>query len=131
MKITLLIARVLLGLIFLVFGLDFYFHFVSGIVNLPSAGEKADAFFGALAAVKYFFPFLKVIEIICGLFLLINRFAQFFTIVIFPVTVNIFLFHAYVAQNYWPLGTVMLLLNLFLIYAYRKYYFGLFITPQA
>jgi putative oxidoreductase len=130
MKIAVLIARSVLGLIFLVFGLDFFFHFIGHIVNLPHAGEKADSFFGALAAVKYFFPFLKTIEIICGFFLLINRFPLFFTIAIFPVTVNIFVFHACVTPTYLPLSVPMLLLNLFLIYAYRKYYVGLFTAPQ-
>jgi uncharacterized membrane protein YphA (DoxX/SURF4 family) len=129
MKIAVIIARLVLGLIFLAFGLDFFFHFIGHIVNLPSAGEKADTFFGALAAVKYFFPFLKALEIICGFFLVINRFPLFFTIAIFPVTANIFAFHACVTPTYLPLGLLMLLLNLFLIYAYRRYYITLFTTP--
>ena len=131
MKIAVLIARSLLGLIFLLFGLDYFFHFLSHLISFPSAGEKADTFFGALAAVKYFFPFLKSIEVICGVFLLINRYVLFFTIVIFPATVNVFVFHACVAPNYLPLGGSMLLLNLFLIFAYRKYYMALFVSPSV
>ncbi|MFI5162989.1 MAG: hypothetical protein ACHQHN_17035 [Sphingobacteriales bacterium] len=64
MKTTATIARLLLSLIYLVFGLDYFLHFISHIINLPSAGSKADGFFGALFAAKYFFPFLKSIEVI-------------------------------------------------------------------
>jgi uncharacterized membrane protein len=73
-----------------------------------------------------------VTEIIFGLFLLINRNALLAVIALFPVTVNIFLFHAYMAHPVLPLGTVMLVLNLFLIYAYRKYYAALFmVSPHV
>jgi putative oxidoreductase len=122
MKIAISIARVLLALIYLTFGLDYFLDFIAHIVSLPSAGNRADAFFGALSEVKYFFPFLKSIEIICGLFLLINRFTAFFLVAVFPITVNICVFHACVAHTYLPLGASMLALNLFLLYAYRKYY---------
>lgn len=126
MKIAVLIARVLLALVYLIFGLDYFLGFLSHIINFPPAGDRADSFFGALAAVKYFFPFLKSIEIICGLFLLINRFTAFFLVAVFPITVNICVFHACVAHPYLPLGASMLVLNLFLLYAYRRYYMGVF-----
>ena len=132
MKTAVLIARLLLGLIFLLFGLDYFLNFMSHIINFPSAGEKADAFFGAIGATGYFFPVLKGIEVICGLFLLINRYTAFFTVVIFPITVNIFMLHACLAHPYIPLGTGMLLLNVFLLYSYRKYYQGLFtVVPKV
>ena len=126
MKIAVLIARLLLGLIYLTFGLDYFLGFIGHIVNLPSAGGKADAFFGALAATKYFFPFLKSIEIICALFLLIDRFTAFFLVAVLPITVNICVFHLCMTPTYLPLGASMLALNLFLLYAYRKYYMSLF-----
>lgn len=126
MKIAVLIARVLLGLIYLTFGLDYFLDFLSHIINFPPAGNRADAFFGALAATKYFFPFLKSIEIICGLFLLINRLTAFFLVAALPITVNICVFHACMTPTYLPLGASMLVLNLFLLYAYRKYYMGVF-----
>lgn len=128
MKTAILIARLILGLIFLLFGLDYFLHFMSHIINFPPAGEKADAFFGAIGATGYFFPLLKTIEIICAVFLLINRYAAFFAVVIFPVTFNIFMLHACLAHPYIPLGTGMLVLNIFLLYAYRKNYTGLLKT---
>ena len=132
MKTAVLIARLVLGGIYLVFGLDFFLHFVSRIVSFPPLDDQANSFLGALAAAKYFFPFLKVTEIIFGLFLITNRNALLATIALLPITVNIFLFHAYLAQPVMLLGTVMLGLNLLLIFAYRGYYAALFmVSPEV
>lgn len=131
MKYATLIARLVLGLIYLVFGLDFFLHFVSHIVSLPPLDDKANAFLGQLAAAKYFFPFLKSMEIICGLFLLINRYTLFFVLAAFPITIHIFLFHVFLANPVMLLGTIMLIANLFLIVAYRKYYVSLFAVSPA
>jgi len=126
MKYAIIIARSVLGLIYLVFGLDFFLHFISHVVSFPPLDDKANAFLGELAAAKYFFPFLKSVEIICGLFLLINRYTLFFILAAFPITINIFLFHAFLACPVVLLGATMLVLNVFLIAVYRKYYIGLF-----
>ncbi|HWD88086.1 MAG TPA: hypothetical protein VG367_08170 [Mucilaginibacter sp.] len=128
MKTTITIARILFSLIYLIFGLDYFLNFISHIVNLPPGGNKADSFFGALGAAGYFFPFLKSIEIICGLFLLINRFTAFFLVALFPITINIFAFHAGMMPTYLPLSATMLVLNVFLLFAYRKYYTGMFVS---
>ncbi|MFB9843418.1 DoxX family membrane protein [Mucilaginibacter ginsenosidivorans] len=131
MKTAVLIARLALGLIYLVFGLDYFLNFMSHIINFPPAGEKADAFFGALGATGYFFPFLKTIEIICAVFLLINRYTAFFAVVLFPITMNIFMLYACLAHPYIPLGTGMLVLNIFMLFSYRKNYSDLLsATPK-
>ena len=124
MKIAVLIARVLLGLIYLVFGLNFFFHFLH--MATPAMSKEAGAFEGGLFGAGYFFPFMKIIEIISGLFLLINRYTAFFGLIIFPITLNIFLFHALLAPAGVPLGAAMIIINLFLGYAYRKYYTSIF-----
>jgi len=126
MKIAVIITRSILGLIFLVFGLNFFLHFIP--MAPPPAG-KAGAFEGGLFGAGYFFPFMKVIEIAGGLFLLINRYTAFFLLLLFPITVNICLFHAFLAPSGLPLGGLMLLIHLFLGYAYFKY-FSLIFTSQ-
>jgi putative oxidoreductase len=126
MKTVALIARVALALIYVVFGVDYFLPFLSHIVNFPAGGNKADSFFGALGAAGYFFPFLKSIEIICGLFLLVNRYTVFFLVALFPISVNICVFHACMMPVYLPFGAAILALNWFLLYAYRKYYMSLF-----
>jgi len=125
MKITVLILRSLLALIYLVFGLNFFFHFSFIPMPAPPAGP-AGAFEGGLFGAGYFFPFMKVIEIISGFFLLINKYTALFVLIIFPITLNIFLFHAFLAPGEVAMGAVMLLINLFLGFAYRKYYVSFF-----
>jgi len=124
MKIAVLIARILLGLIYLAFGLNFFFHFIP--MQQPALSKEAMAFSGGLFGAGYFFPFMKVIEIISGLFLLINRYTAFFVLFIFPVTLNIFLYHAFLAPSGVTMAGPMIAINLFLGYAYRKYYASLF-----
>jgi uncharacterized membrane protein YphA (DoxX/SURF4 family) len=88
MKIAVLIARVLLGLIFLVFGLNFFFNFIK--MAQPPMSPTATAFSGGLFGSGYFFQYMKVIEIVSALFLLINRYTALFLIIIFPVSVSTF-----------------------------------------
>ncbi|QQL49704.1 DoxX family membrane protein [Mucilaginibacter ginkgonis] len=126
MKITVIILRTLLGLVFLVFGLQFFFHFLP--MPQPVLPAKAAAFSGGLFGSGYFFQYMKVIEIICGIFLLINRCTAFFLLVLFPITVNIFLYHTILAPAGMPMGVVLLLIHLFLGFAYGKYYKPIFTT---
>lgn len=127
MKIAVLIARSLLGLIYLVFGLNFFLHFIP---TPPPTGTAA-AFEGGLIGAGYFFPFMKVIEIASGFFLIINRFTAFFLMILFPVTLNIFMFHAFLAPAGLPIGGLMLILHLFLGYAYFNYYKPMFTSAPA
>lgn len=126
MKIAVLIARVLLGLIFLVFGLNFFFHFSFLNMPQPAMSKEATAFSGGLWGSGYFFQYMKVIEIISGFFLLINRFTAFFVLVLLPISVNIFLFHAILAPAGLPVGAAVIVLELFLCVAYLKYYKSVF-----
>ncbi len=67
MKIAVLITRSLLGL---VFGINFFYAFLK--MPMPVLSAKATAFEGGLFGPGYFFQYMKVIEIIGGLCLLIN-----------------------------------------------------------
>ncbi|MES2378649.1 MAG: DoxX family protein [Bacteroidota bacterium] len=125
MKIAVLIARVLLGLIFVVFGLNFFFPQVLHMVP-PPMSKEATAFSGGLWGSGYFFQYMKVIEIVSGFFLLINRFTAFFVLVLLPISVNIFLFHAILAPAGVPVGATVIVLELFLCIAYIKYYKSVF-----
>lgn len=122
MKIAVLIARTLLGLVFLVFGLNFFFHFIP---QPPPPAGKAGAFEGGLFGAGYFFPFMKVIESVSGLCLIINRFTVLFVLVLLPIIINIFLFHSFLLPEGLPVALPIIIFEVFLIYAYRKYYTGL------
>lgn len=122
MKIAVLITRSLLGLVFFGFGLAYFLHLIPNKAEPGAAGEFSKGLFLS----GYFFPFLKITETVCGFFLLINKFTTLFLLIIFPVTLNIFLFQALLAPAGVPLASVMLLTNIFLGYAYRKYYTSIF-----
>jgi putative oxidoreductase len=131
MNVIILIARLVLGFVYLIFGLDFFLHFISHLVTFPPLGAKAGSFLGELDKAGYFFPVLKTIEIMAGVFLLCNRYAPLFTLIVFPITLNIFLFHAVLARPILPMGATMLLANLALIWGYRKSYGGLLKTRSV
>ncbi len=84
-------SRYLLGLIFLVFGLNGFFNFLPQPTGLP---EAAGAFLGGLAQSGYFFPVLKGTEVIAGILLLSGIAAPLALVVLAPITIQIFLFHA-------------------------------------
>src|SRR3954469_729325 len=103
MKIAVLIARVLLGLLFLVFGLNFFVPFIP-MGAQPPMSPAVTAFNTGLFGAGYFFPFLKGLEVICGLALVINRFTALFLLVLLPITINIFLFHVELAPSNAPMA---------------------------
>lgn len=127
MKIAVIITRSILGLIFFVFGLNFFLHFI----HMSPPHGKAEAFEGGLFSAGYFFPFMKVIETVSGFFLLINRYTPFFLLLLFPITLNICLFDAFLVPSGLALGIVMLLIHLFLGYAYFKYYRPVFTSEPT
>ncbi len=99
-------ARLLLGLIFVVFGLNGFLNFVP----LPPLEGNAAAFMGGLAAAGYFFPMLKITEIVVGIALLANRFVPLALVVLAPITVNIVAFHS-LAPEGLPLALVIVALQ--------------------
>jgi putative oxidoreductase len=123
MKVAVLIARILLGLIFVVFGLNFFLHFYMPVVKMS---PEATAFSGGLFGSGYFFPYMKVIEIVSGLFLLLNRYTAFFLLTLLPISLNVFLFHTILAPAGAPVGITVLVLNVFLCIGYFKYYKSVF-----
>ena len=129
MKTSTIICRILLGLIYLVFGLDYFFHFIP---YQPNHTGKVAAFKAALLNVGYFYPMIKSIQIIGGLSLLINRYAPFSAVVVFPISVNVFLYHTILVPSGWLMGVLLIVPNLFLGFAYRNYYSGMFVrTPKV
>lgn len=127
MKITVLICRILLGFIYLVFGLDYFLHFIP---YQPLHTGKTGAFIAGLKGIGYFYPMIKVIQILGGLSLLFNRYAPFSAVVLFPISLNVLLFHTILVPSGWLMGVTLMVPNLLLGYGYRKYYHGMF-TAKA
>ena len=124
MKTVVTISRIILGFIYLVFGLDYFFHFIP---YEPNHTGKVAAFKAALMSVGYFYPMIKSIQIVGGLSLLINRYAPFFAVVLFPISLNVFLYHTILVPSGWLMGVLLIVPNLFLGYAYRNHYRGMFV----
>lgn len=122
------IARIILGLIFFVFGLNFFFHFIPE--NGPMPTGNAGAFVGGLFQSGYFFPLLKTVEVLAGIFLLLGLFVPLVLVVLMPITLNIFLFHSVLVPSGLVIALFILLIHLYLAWVYRSYYRQLFI-PKA
>lgn len=113
-------ARVLMGLSFFVFGLNGFLNFIPP----PSTPmpEGAVALGGALMKAGYMFPLIKGTEVIVGALLLVNRFVPLALALIAPVVVNIFAFHAFLAPSGIGPAVVILAMEVYLAWAYRKAY---------
>ncbi len=109
-------ARIVLGLIFFVFGLNFFLHFIPQPPMPPAAG----AFAGAMFATGYIFQLLKVIEVVSGALLLGGFFVPLALALLAPIIVNIFFFHAVLAPGGIAVPIVCLALEIYLAWAYRS-----------
>jgi putative oxidoreductase len=123
MKIAVIIVRVLMGLMFLFASVAFFFK----LMPQPEMSGPIKLFNEGLAASGYFMPFLKIVELISGLLLVAGLFVPLTAIIIFPITIHIFLLHLFLAPEGIPVAVFMLFGNLFLAWYYRKSYAPLFI----
>ena len=111
-----LIARIILGLIFTVFSVNFFVPFLP----MPEPTPEAGAFLGALMDSGYMFYFIKIVELVGGIMLLIGICIPFALVLLAPIVVNIFLFHVFLDPAGFLMGLFILLLELFLLYHYRS-----------
>jgi len=121
MKIATVIARILLGLIFVFFGSNAFLHFLP-MPPLPQgvAGEYLHAFFAS--------GYVNVIggfQLIGGLLLLIGRFVPLGLTILGAVIVNIWAFHLLMAPEGLPPAVVVTILELFLVWSYRDRFAGI------
>ena len=122
MKIVTLILRLLLGLVFLVFGLNGFLHFIPNM-PLPS---PAMSFIGALAATGYMLPLIFGAQVIGSVLLLIGFAVPFALTLLAPIIVNIFFFHLNLAPGGLPIAIIVCLIELFLAWSYRAKFASLF-----
>lgn len=116
------VVRLLLGLMFLVFGLNGFFHFIPQPPPPESAREYLQLMTGS-----YLLALVKLTEIVVGVMLLSNLWVPLALTILAPVTVNIVLFHATLE----PLATlalplVVVVMQVYLAWAYRDAFARLF-----
>lgn len=109
-------ARLLLGLVFFIFGLNGFLHFIPQ----PPPPEPAMAFFGALFATRYMLPLIMGTQVLVGVLLLANRLVPLALALVAPVIVNIVAFHVALAPSGLPLALGVLALELLLAWYYRE-----------
>lgn len=109
------VARILLGLIFTVFGLNGFLHFLPQ----PPLPGPAGAFIGALFSSGYLMQVVKALEVVTGVLLLSGRFVPLALTLLAPIVVNIALFHAVMAPEGLGLVGLVVVLEGYLAWAYR------------
>lgn len=122
------VSRVLLGLIFFVFGLNGFLQFAP-TPELPPAGG---AFMGALVATGYMLPLIKAIEVTAGALLLSNRFVPLALLMLAPIVVNIVAFHMVLAPGGYGMLLVIVATGLHVAHVHRESFLPVLrAKPQA
>jgi len=122
MKIAIIVARLLLGLVFFVFGLN---NILGNFMHMPMPLGDAGTFLMLLYGSKYM-TFVALLQVIAGLLLLVGRYVPLALVVLVPITVNILCFHFLIAKGGAAPGIVCAILEVFLIWGYRLSFRGLF-----
>jgi putative oxidoreductase len=123
MKYVIIIVRVLLGLLFVVFGSNAFLHFIP--MPPPPPGD-AGAFIGALFNSGLIYV-IGALQVIGGLLLLTSgRLVPLGLTVLGPVIVNIVLFHIFLNRTGLGMAIVIAILSLFLLWAYRAKFPAIF-----
>ena len=123
MKIVTLIARLLLGLISVVFGLNGFLNFLN--MGPPPSG-LAGQFIGALALSHYYWV-VAALQVAGGALLLVNRFVPLALVLLGPVIVNIVLYHVFLNASGAAFAIVVVILWGIVFYSYRQYFSGIFV----
>jgi putative oxidoreductase len=122
MKIAVLIARILLGLLFLVFGLNGFLHFIP----MPPPAGLAGQYMGALFLSHYLVA-VFLLQIVGGALLLAKRYVALGLLLLGPVLVNILLFHSLMAAEGLPIALFATVLWLVVFAGERKAFAGVFV----
>ena len=119
MKIVAIIVRVLLGLMFIVFGSNAFLHFM----QMPPMAGSAGEFIGAMNATGYL-QAIAAFQVIGGLLLLIG-FVPLGLMALGPIIVNIVLFHIFMKRSGLGMALIVATLALFLVWYHRSSFAGL------
>jgi len=123
MKIVILVARLLLGLMFLVLGLNGFL----GFLNMgPMPTGLAGQFMAALFASHYYWV-VAGLQVIGGALLLANHFVPLALVLLGPVIVNIICYHIFLNHSGAGLAAVVTILWFIVFYGKRQYFSGIFL----
>jgi len=118
MKIAVLIVRILMGLMFAFASIAFFFK----LMPQPELTGNVKIFMEGIEASVYLMTTVKIIELLCAVAFLSGRYVPLAVVVIFPINVNILLFHVFLDPASLPIAILLVIGNLFLAYYYRDKY---------
>ena len=116
-----IIVRTLMGLLFLFASIVVLFN----LFPKPELTGITKTFNEGLESVGYFMPLLKITELLCGIAFVTGYYVPLATVVIAPIIVNIFMFHAFIDRTGLPVAIFLVIANIFIAYYYRDAYKGL------
>lgn len=122
MKITVIVVRSLMGLLFLFASITYLFK----LITPPPPIGAMKVFSDGLEASRYLMPTVKVLELVCGLAFLSGRFVPLATVVMAPIIINILLVHAFLGPEGLPIAAFLVLANGLLAYHHRDSFKPLF-----
>ena len=114
MKYFIHTIRILLGLMFAVFGSNAFLKFMP----MPELQGDAAAFMGALVHSGYIYP-IALLQVLGGICLLSGRFVPLGLTLLGPIIVNILFYHIFIDHSGMPIAAVVAILSLFLLWVYR------------
>jgi putative oxidoreductase len=123
-KLPLAIMQRLLGSALLLFGLNNLFHFLP----LPDHQGFAQSFLTNIYDAGYIIPIIIAVQVGVGIALLVNRFVPLALIVLFPISLNIFLFHLLHDRATMIPAIIMMAWNTVLIFSRLRTYRPLLIA---
>ena len=121
MKIATIVVRILLGLMFVVFGSNFFLNFIP--MPPPPPGLAGD-YFKVFAASGYMYV-IGAVQLLSGLLLLIGRFVPLALTLLAGMIFNILVFHVLMAPEGIAMGIVVAVLEIFLVWSYRDRFAGI------
>ena len=124
MKIVATIARILMGLAFVVFGANGIYQFIPNPNGLPPglAGQFAAALFAS-----HYMMVVAALQLISGLLLLVNRYTVLGLTILGPILVNIILFHLLLFHTGISIALFVVVLWCIVAFYHRKYFASLFV----
>jgi putative oxidoreductase len=127
MKIATIIVRVLLGLVFTIFGLNGFLNFIPAPPPPPGLAGQ----FIAVFLESHWSLFVSGFQVIGGVLLLSGFYIPLALAILGPVLVNILLYHLLINQMGGSIAVVVALLWVFLFWRYRKYFASLFVQKAT
>jgi putative oxidoreductase len=127
MQLATTIARVLLGLPFLIFGINYFLPFAPH----PHLHGAAVDYMTGLSKTGYFWPLLRSLEIGIGAALILGFFVPAALAILAPINLQILLFHVFLEPQNVPMSVLLALLHGFLLYRYRGYYQSVFVQKAT